>query len=333
MKKITPQPKKSNWKKKIGILSLVVVSLLVLLLLADGIAAALTVHRWTHPEKTPWSSSPAEYGLDYYAFELETENGTVYGWKMAAQTPNSPDAEEWVETTEYSDKTVIFAPNYDSNRELSDLGGIDYMVQLCAAGYNVITFDWTGSGHSDGSKNVFNLDKTAELQAVVDFAKTETGASFLAVQSIGFGCYPAAQVAAADPDVDAVIFDSVYNDFDEMFFGRYENWSALNFSPVKETTQFLLPLLSGVDTGDISLSVPIQKMTGKNVLFIQGESDEIFGSEDAKKLASLAAADNESTLWMQSGGLHLKTRSYDSEIYFGKVSDFLKGAYEEDHGA
>ncbi len=334
MKKISAvQPKKTDWKKKTGIIALIVLGVLMLLILADFILAAVTVHGWTHPEKTPWSSSPAEYGLDYYAFELETENGTVYGWKMAAQTPNSPDAEEWVEATEYSDKTLVFAPNYDGNREITDLGGLDYMAELCAAGYNVITFDWTGSGFSDGTKNVFNLDKAGELQAVVDYAKAETGASFLAVQAVGFGCYPAAEVAAGSDKVDAVIFDSVYNRFDDMFYGRYENWSSFNFFPVKDTARWLFPLLSGVDTSSISLSAPIQKTVGKNLLFIQGENDEIFGSEDAKRLSSLASAENQSTLWIQPDGLHLRTRAYDGEIYFGKVSDFLKGAYDEDHKA
>ncbi len=334
MKKIpVTQPKKIDWKKKTGIIALVVAAVLVLLVLANFVIAAVTVYRWTHPEKTFWETSPAEYGLDYYAFELETENGTVYGWKMAAQTPNSPDAEEWVETTEYSDKTVVFAPNYDSNREIADLGGLDYMAQLCAAGYNVITFDWTGSGFSDGKKNVFNLDKVGELQEVIDYAKTETGASFLVVQAVGFGCYPAAVAAAESDKVDGVIFDSVYNEFDEMFYGRYENWSSFNFFPVKDTAKILFPLFSGVKTSEISLAAPVEKMTGKHIMFIQGEKDEIFGSEGVKRLSSLASADNKSTLWVQPDGLHLKTRAYDSETYFNKVSAFMEGAYDADHAA
>ncbi len=334
MKRQTAAPAAPNCVlKKIKWIALILVGTLVLLVLLDLIAAAVSIHGWTHPEKKVWESSPADYGLDYYTFEIETDNGTVCGWKIAAQQPIDPDADEWVYTTEYSDQTVILAPNYDSNREISDLGGIDYMAELCAAGYNVITFDWTGSGYSDGKKNVFTLDKTEELKAVVEFAAEETGASFIALQGIGFGCYPAAVAAAECGAVDALILDSSYEDFEEMFYGNFGNWSGLNIAPVRETVRFLFPLLSGVDINGIRLSDPVNALKGKDILFIQGEADEVFGSADARHLSTLASADNEASLWLVSEVNHLRARSYDSEAYFAKVSDFLKGAYDADHAA
>lgn len=316
--------------KKLKITALILVAVIVLLVLADLVYSLVSIHRWTHPEKVTWSSSPAEYGLDYNAFELETENGTVYGWKIPAQQPIGDDAEEWVEVTEYSDKTVVFAGNYDGNRELLDLGGISYMVDLCAAGYNVITFDWTGSGFSDGTKNVFTLEKAEELKAVVQFAADETKASFLAVQGVGFGCYPAAVAAAECEEVDALILDSCYNLFSSVFYDNFGNWSGVDLAPVRETVRLLFPMVSGVDAESYSLSQPIRAMSGKNVLFIQGEQDEIFGSAHVQELYSYAKADNAASVWMVSGVTHLRTRSYDSEGYLNKVSAFLTEAYEED---
>ncbi len=319
--------------KRIKWIALILAGILGLLILLDLAIAVGSIYRWTHPEKKPWDSTPAEYGLDYYTFEIETEKGVVRGWKIAAQTPIDPDAEDWVYTTEYSDKTIVFAPNYDSNRELQDMGGIDYIAELCAAGYNVITFDWTGSGFSDGTKNVFTLDKTEELKAVVSFAAEETKASFIAVQGIGFGCYPAAVAAAECEQVDALILDSCYENFNTMFFGNLGNWSAFNLPPIKETIRLLFPLVSGIKTNEITLANPINQLNGKDVFFIQGEGDELFGTTDAKHLQSLAAVDNEAKLWLVSDALHLRTRTYDTETYFTKVSDFLTKAYDADHAA
>lgn len=319
--------------KKVKAIAFILAGILLFLILTDLIVSVVSIYRWTHPEKETWTQSPAEFGLDYHTFELDTPNGTVYGWKIAAQTPNRSDSEEWIHTTEYSDKTVVFAPNYDSNREISDLGGVDYFVDLCSAGYNVITFDWTGSGFSEGTKNVFTLDKTEELKAVVAFAEEETGASFLAVQGIGFGCYPAAVAASECDAVDALILDSCYADFSDMFYGSFDFWTSWNIAPVRETVRFLFPLFSGVDLENLSLADPINRLNGKHVLFIQGESDELFGTDGAKYLQSLANTDNTTSLWLVSGSLHLRTRSYDAELYESKVTGFLSETYKTETSA
>lgn len=331
MKQKTLSPAKQRVWKKVMITALVLLGISVFLVLADLIAASVLIYNWTHPEKVVWDTSPAEYGLDYHAFELKTSNGTVYGWKIAAQQPIDDEAEEWVYTTEYSDKTVVLASNYDSNRQLNDLGGVDYMVELCAAGYNVITFDWTGSGFSDGKKNVFALDKTEELKEVIAFAAQETGADFIAVQGIGFGCYPAAAAAAECDAVDALILDSCYEDFSGVFYDNFGTWSPVNITPVRETVRILFPLFSGVDVDEITLADPINALSGKDVLFIQGEQDEIFGSADAQHLLALAQTDNDASLWLVSDVTHLRARSYDRETYFSKISQFLADAYEADH--
>lgn len=308
-----------------------VAGLLVALILLDLCVALFSIYGWIHPKKEKWNASPADYGLDYYTFEVETENGTVCGWKIAAQTPMDADAEEWVYATEYSDKTVVFAPNYDSNRELLDLGGLDYVAELCAAGYNVITFDWTGSGFSDGTTNVFALEKAEELKAVVRFAAEETKSSFLAVQGVGFGCYAAAVAAAECDEVDALILDSCYEDFSQVLYGNYENWTAWSFAPFRETVRFLFPLVSGVKVNDITLADPINALNGKDVFLIQGTADELFGSESAKHLKTLAEIDNNTELWLVNDAFHLRARAQDSEAYLQKVSQFLASAYGEDH--
>ena len=322
--------------RKLKITAIAVGSLIVLLILADLIAAAVTIHTWTHPEKTRWNydETPASVGLDYHSFSVETENGTVRGWKIAAQTPIGDDAEEWIEATEYSDKTVILAPNYDSNRQLmKDMGGIDYYAEWCNAGFNVIVFDWTGSGISDGTKNVFTLDKTEELKAVVAFAEEETKASYIAIQSFGFSCYPAAQVAAESDSVDALILDSCYESFSQIFFGNLGNWTGLNFSPVKETIQFLFPIVTGVDAESASLTAAVKSMKNKAIFFIQGGNDEQFGTAGAESLYNLCKSDNNVDRWVPDGVLHLRARSYDRDDYFNRILNFLNDSYEENRTA
>lgn len=328
-KEMKNSPKPSSVGQKLKWIALILAGVLLLLVLLDVIVAVSSVYKWITPEKKTWVSSPAEYMLDYSAFELETANGTVYGWVIPAQNPMDPDGEEWVEVTEFSDKTVVFAPNYDNNREISDLGGGDYFAELCAAGYNVVTFDCTGSGFSDGKKNVFSLDKTEELKAVVEFAAEETGASFIALQGVGFSCYPAATVAADCDKVDALILDSCYEDFETMFYGGFEKWSSWNIAPVRGTVKLLFPLISGVKTDEISLKDPIDRMNGKAVFFIQGEQDELFGATHIPNLQKRSATDNKAEQWIVPRAGHLRCRSLDTDLYQIKVTEFLDKIYSD----
>ena len=336
LKKYTPPAgptPKERVIKRVKITALVLLGIFAFLIAADLLYSGISVYRWTHPEKITWSQSPAEFGLDYYSFEIETENGTVRGWKIAAQTPIPDDAEEWVPATEYSDKTVVLACNYDSNREFADLGGIDYMVDLCSAGYNVITFDWTGSGFSDGAKNVFLLDKVEDLRKVVEFAASETESSFLAIHAVGFACYPATQVAADCDVVDALVLDSSYESFSDAFYGNFKSWSAVSFAPVRETVRMMFPMIAGFSPDEYALTDAMNRMNQKAVLFIQGEYDEVFGSDGAKHLQSLAKNDNESSLWIVPEATHLRCRTYDIEQYLSKVDSFLDEIYDSSHAA
>lgn len=323
------KPKKSGVKKIVGLVSLILVGLLLLLVIADFAVAWGSIYRWIHPEKVSWAQNPSEFGLWYETFELETVNGTVYGWVMAAQEPVPEDAEEWIAPEGYSDKTLVMAPNYDGNREINDLGGADYFVDFCKEGYNVVTFDWTGSGHSEGDVNVFTVDKVAELNAVVEYAAKETGADYLAVQSVGFSCYPAAVVTAENKHVDALILDSSYKNLADVFFGNFGLWSALDVAPFRATVEWLFPLVSGVDLSEADLTGPLTKMKGKHLFFIQGEADEVFSSAEVQGMVSLAGRDgrNQASFWILPGGGHLRNRSYDAEAYFAKISDFLDKAF------
>ncbi|MBQ1271891.1 MAG: hypothetical protein IIY12_00120 [Clostridia bacterium] len=319
--------------KKILWIAIALVAVMLLLVLADVGIAYGEIHRWTHPEKTVWQTSPAEYGLDYYTFEIETENGTVCGWTIAAQQPNSPDADDWVYTTEYSDKTVILAPNYDNNREATDLGGGDYFVKLCSEGYNVITFDWTGTGFSDGEKNVFALDKVEELKAVVKFAAEETKASFLALQGVGFACYPAAMATAECEEVDALILDSCYDTFENAVLNRMEHWTKWNFFPVNNTIRGMFSAVSGVETETCSMTIPLQRLNKKSIYFVQGSADELFGSAHISSLSAVTMKNNQTEVWLLPDVGHLRAASYDSETYGNKMTDFLQKSYQTEHSA
>ena len=127
--------------------------------------------------------------------------------------------------------------------------------------------------------------------------------------------------------------DSCYENFESVFYGRFSDWSGVDFAPFRSTVKGLFPLLTGVKTEGLTLADPVNALNGKHVLFIQGEDDELFGSADAEHLSKLAAVDNEISFWKVAGTGHLRARAFDGEGYLKKVSDFLEAAYKDGHAA
>ena len=106
-----PTKKKISPKKKWTLMVLsFLLGICLVLGIADLVVSWSVVHTLIHPEKIGWSDSPMSVRLSYDAFELETANGMVYGWVLPAQDPFDEDAEDWIPTEEYSDKTIVFAP-------------------------------------------------------------------------------------------------------------------------------------------------------------------------------------------------------------------------------
>ena len=93
--------------------------------------------------------------------------------------------------------------------------------------------------------------------------------------------------------------------------------------------EWLFPAVSGVDVSDADLTVPLTKMSGKHLFFIQGEADEVFSSAEVQNMVTLASRDgrNKASSWIVSGGGHLRNRSYDAESYFAKIDEFLDTAF------
>jgi pimeloyl-ACP methyl ester carboxylesterase len=107
----------------------------------------------------------------------------------------------------------------------------------------------------------------------------------------------------------------------------------VSFAPVRETVRMMFPMIAGFSPDEYALTDAMNRMNQKAVLFIQGEYDEVFGSDGAKHLQSLAKNDNESSLWIVPEATHLRCRTYDIEQYLSKVDSFLDEIYDSSHAA
>lgn len=299
-----------------------VIILIILLLAAALIFSAVAVSgaiRAADPQRKLLISDPSSEGLWFDSFETESENGTVKGWFVPAQKSES-------ELTE-SDKTIITSHNYGDNREMNDISFMTLLKFLSHNGYNVVSFDYTGSGVSGGKNYTFGQrEEIEDLTAVINYVKTEFPEDSLALYGWAFGA--AAALSAADScGVDIVIADSSYTDLSSVLDSSMHNFTGNKNGFYNACVKMLLPLVSSVDYGFESPLSSVEKASGKFYLFIHGESDDVIPCENSEKLYSAAKDNNTAKIYTVPQSAHIYGFAESETNYEQVLLAFLLEAF------
>ena len=282
------------------------------------VVPAICAYRFLNPEKQPMTTFPHELGLAYEYRDITAPDGNLMAsWFIPAQTPGRPGE---AGTPEPTDKTVIFSHNYESNKDMEEINALYLARTLAQNGYNVLLFDYSGSGSSTGSGYYLGAREAGELSAVIDYAKKELPAEHLSVIGWAFGA--AAALMVADSRVEAVIADSSYC--------RLNTYLERNIHVLSDTPSFLNPVTvmfcrmwSGLDFEAYQPLKSVAGTSGLRYFFIQGSDDTVIPQNSYSLLAAAAAAANETETWRISGSGHIMGYRDQPENYASRVLQFL----------
>lgn len=318
-KKKTEEIKPLDPKKiKRGIL-IGVISLIVLLALIWAVVGAVSASSLLNPPRRElvYFDGPNELDMVYDFFQIKDfrDDDYIVGWYIPCQ-------DEYGEYVD-SDKTVIMSHNYQSNREMTEIDGLYLIRDLVYAGYNVITFDYTGSGNSEGKNYTFGAQEHDELSLVVDYAVNELGQNKIALMGFAFGSAPAITVGCEDDRIDVVIADSPYLDLGTYLDNNISVWTQLPDFLFSSYVKALLPVFAGTDL-ELSPALSVSKTSGKSFLFLHGEKDNLFPCENSRTLASLAIeSGNTAEFKIFTDIAHSLGYIYAKEEYVQTVLTFL----------
>jgi len=182
----------------------VFVPLVVLLVLSIAGTDFYFAYRILHPQKEAVINTPQGYEqvLQKPIWDEKTWPGadgtTIGGWLIYQDHP-SP--------------TVILSHGYGSNRE--EMLSTSY--KLWDAGYNVIVYDLRGHGNSSVNASSVGPAELDDLKKTIAYAKTlrnDAGTGLydgrLGLLGADLGGFISLSAAADDPDVKAVVADTVY---------------------------------------------------------------------------------------------------------------------------
>jgi pimeloyl-ACP methyl ester carboxylesterase len=182
----------------------VFVPLAILLVLSVAGTDIYFAYRILHPPKEPVINTPQGYEQ-----VLQRPIWDEKSWPGAGGTTMSG----WLIYQDHPSPTVILTHGYGSNRE--EMLSTSY--RLWDVGYNVVTYDVRGHGNSSVATSSLGPAELDDLKATIVYAKNlrnDAGTSLsdgrVGLFGVDLGGFVSLSAAAEDPDIRAVVVDTVY---------------------------------------------------------------------------------------------------------------------------
>ena len=238
--------------------------------------------------------TPKDVGLNFANAVITTADGVnLAGWFI-------PSGQSKV--------TIVFCRGAEGNIGL----WLDMIKQLQGLNYNVLAFDYRGTGLSGGNASFIALEK--DITAAVNHAKQNFGkaASRIAIFGVSIGAAVGINVAAELDAVDAIVADSPFSSFAEMVprvIMEHAPQLASKMPDDEEITDEFDPIKS------------VSHVSPKPLFIVANENDELCPVEMARKLHQAARAPK--NLWVAPGTRHIEAKDVFPTEYWAKVAEFF----------
>ncbi|MFL0199311.1 alpha/beta hydrolase [Exiguobacterium acetylicum] len=293
------------WKKhrkKIigGVIVIVTLAVIVVIGISGYVGSSLT-----QPEREALTTTPKKAeGLDYedVTFRSYKDRTRLSGWWMPSE-----DAK----------LTVVFAHGYGKNREQEDVPIFPLFKKFHDAGYNVLTFDFRGSGESDGKRVTVGAKEQDDLLTAVRYAKSRSSKPVV-LYGISMGA-ATSLVTAPKADVIGVIADSPFSDLENYLATNLPVWSGLPNFPFTPIILEITPPLTGLNPERVKPIEAVRRIEYP-ILLIHGKDDDAIPVTESMKIQKAAPR---SELYVTENGGHVQSYAHDRKAYEEKVMTYL----------
>lgn len=281
-------------------------------LLVVGIAVVVPVAlMWVrvHPARVPLDDDPGRHGLRYedVAFASPLDGTTLRGW--------------YIHAPRWSGRTLVVVAGIDDNRLA---GGITLPLAeaLVADGFDVLAFDLRAQGESGGDTLSFGAREQDDVLGAVAFARAR-GARHVAVLGFSMGAAAAMLAAARTPDIEALVLDSAFADWEQTLRPQLRSGWHLP-GPLVDYAVLLYGILSGTDPGSVAPARVVGDLARRPMLFISGADDTAVDPADGATMA--AAAGPSAAYVLVPGAGHVGAYRADPATYTERARAFLGAA-------
>ncbi|MBO4556438.1 MAG: alpha/beta hydrolase [Elusimicrobiales bacterium] len=263
----------------------------------------------TPEPKKPLPCQPDDFHLAYQNVMFNAADGTILkGWFIPS-------------LDEYSSETLILCHGRGSNK-----GELLQRTHFLADKYNLLYFDFRGSGESGGNMSTIGYLETRDFDAAYQFLKKnrEGYADEIAVFGSSVGASVAIYGAAKYQKIKGIALDSPFLSLRSVI----SNWC-------KYHSRILLPFVSlALVFSRRSLKTDPETYSPKfnagkincPVLFIFGENDRLIPSEDRNALVELCGSSCKE-VFVVNGATHTKCAETGGVMYREKIAAFFQNVF------
>ena len=269
------------------------------------IAAAYSISRWlTRPARGHPQRMPTDIGLTWEPLECRTADALrLAGWVVTPPRPRG---------------TVALFHGIRQNRGHT----LDRTAFLAAAGYRCVAFDHRADGASSGKHTSFGFHEARDVVAVLDTIARRWPHQPRAALGISMGAAALCYAAHRDPDLDAVILESVYHDIGNAFLSRIGKQYPAWFKRLSTAAVWITERRLGLRLSQLAPVEFIGGLAPAAVLLLTGTADTHAPPEDAERL--LERCQGPSELWLVPQAGHSDMCQVGGEPYRDRVLDFLE---------
>lgn len=202
--------------------------------------------------------------------------------------------------------------------------GLSLVKPFHQAGYHVLLFSYRNHGPSDSNwvEGVSYGDRESrDVDAAVQYVRDVRGVEKIALQGFSMGAVAVLLSAAGNPDVAAVVAESPYASFEQV-------WAA-NGRPVPEffilATRTLVSQMRQFDGDDIQPLRVVGSIAPRPLLLIHGIEDQHIPWQQAQSL--FEAAGEGKSLWLVEGAHHGDVRRRYPDLYTARLMEFYREAF------
>ena len=221
-------------------------------------------------------------------------------------------------TTSTRNKVAIICHGHTWNR----INSLKYAYIFYNKGYNVIIYDHTYFGLSDGDYTTLGMNEKLDLSAVVDLARETFGKdAIVALHGESMGAATVLCELGIRSDIDFVVADCPFSDTMKYYRELCTHLTHLPGFPIVDFANIMSKRKLGYDFKRVN---PIDGVKASNtpICFIHGKADTYIRATHSEAMYKLSA-NPLSELHLFDGAEHACSHCTDKALYVKTVSDFI----------
>ena len=269
-------------------------------------------YKMTRPKRLEIKSNPKErLGVNYENIEFKSGENLIKGWYIPSQDNRF---------------TVVYSHGYLENRESFTIDIYKVIEEMRKLGGNVLCFDFSGSGESEGYCITCGYREKKDLMKAIDFAKTKSSAPIF-IYGISMGAATTALVTSERDDIVGAICDSPFSNLKKYLSVNLGVWTHLPKFPFQPIIFKAMEKTAGLTLDKV---VPAESIKNSKVpiLVMHGRGDHLIPYIESEKLKELNP--DMVTLDIIENDGHCKSLEKERDRYMENISDFINKVLDEE---